>query len=72
LYDLSLDRMSTEGAAERKAVGLGVAAPIIGAAAAASGIVKIESLEKVIGDPAGMLRGAQNYVVKENPALVAA
>jgi Pyruvate/2-oxoacid:ferredoxin oxidoreductase gamma subunit len=72
LYDLSLDRMSTEGAAERKAVGLGVAAPLIGATAAASGIVKIESLEKVVGDPDGMNRGAQNFVVKENPAFVAA
>ena len=69
LYDLSLDRMSTEGSAERKAVGLGVAAPLIGAIAAATGIVKIESLEKVIGDPEGMLRGAQNFVVKENPAF---
>ena len=72
LYDLSLDRMSTEGAAERKAVGLGVAAPLIGAAAAATGIVKLENVEKVVGDPAAMLRGAQNFVVKENPALVAA
>jgi hypothetical protein len=72
LYDLSLDRMSTEGAAERKAVGLGVAAPLIGATAAATGIVKIENLEKVVGDPEGMLRGVKNFVVKENPALVAA
>jgi hypothetical protein len=72
LYDLSLDRMSTEGAAERKAVGLGVAAPLIGATAAASGIVSLESLQKVIGDPEGMMRGAQNYTVIENPALVAA
>jgi len=69
LYDLSLDRMSTEGSAERKAVGLGVAAPLIGATAAATGIVKIETLQKVIGDPEGMLRGVQNFVVKENPAL---
>jgi hypothetical protein len=72
LYDLGLDRLSTEGAAERKAVGLGVAAPLIGATAAATGIVKIESLEKVVGDPEGMKRGVQNVVVKENPALVAA
>jgi hypothetical protein len=72
LYDLGLDRLSTEGAAERKAVGLGVAAPLIGATAAATGIVKIESLEKVVGDPEGMQRGVQNVVVKENPALVAA
>ncbi len=72
LYDLSLDRMSTEGAAERKAVGLGVAAPLIGATAAATGIVKLENVEKVVGDPEAMLRGAKNFVVKENPALVAA
>ena len=72
LYDLSLDRMSTEGAAERKAIGIGVAAPLIGAAAAATGVVKLESLEKVVGDFEAVKRGAQNFVVKENPALVAA
>jgi Pyruvate/2-oxoacid:ferredoxin oxidoreductase gamma subunit len=72
LYDLSLDRMSTEGAAERKAVGLGVAAPLIGATAAATGIVQLDSVKKVVGDVDGMLRGAENFVVMENPAMAAA
>jgi len=72
LYDLGLDRLSTEGAAERKAIGIGVAAPLIGAVAAATGIVKMESLEKVVGDFEGVKRGADAIVVRENPALAGA
>jgi Pyruvate/2-oxoacid:ferredoxin oxidoreductase gamma subunit len=71
LYDLSQDRMSTEGSAERKQIGIGVAAPLIGAVAAATGIVKMESLEKVVGDYEAVKRGAAGLVVKENPAPVA-
>jgi len=72
LAELGLDRLSTEGAAERKQIGIGVAAPIIGAAAAATGIVKIDTLKQVVGQVDSMLRGVENFVVKENPALVAA
>ena len=72
LADLGLDRLSTEGAAERKAVGLGVPAPIIGAIQATTGIVRMESLEKVVADVDAMHRGAAEMRVKANPALVAA
>ncbi len=72
LYDLSMDRMSTEGSSERKQIGIGVSAPLIGAVAAATGIVKMESLEKVVGDYEAVKRGAAGIIVKENPALVAA
>ncbi len=71
LYELSQDRMSTEGSAERKQIGIGVAAPLIGAVAAATGIVKLDSLEKVVGDFDAVKRGVEGIVVKENPALVA-
>lgn len=72
LAELGLDRLSTEGAAERKAVGLGVAAPLIGAAAAASGIVRLETLDRVVGDPAGMRRGAEQIKVIEQHGLAGA
>jgi Pyruvate/2-oxoacid:ferredoxin oxidoreductase gamma subunit len=71
LYELSQDRMSTEGSAERKQIGIGVAAPLIGAVAATTGIVKLDSLEKVVGDFDAVKRGVEGIVVKENPALVA-
>lgn len=70
LAELGLDRLSTEGAAERKQIGIGVAAPLIGATAAATGIVTIESLKQVVGDPDAMVRGAEGFIVKENPAFV--
>jgi Pyruvate/2-oxoacid:ferredoxin oxidoreductase gamma subunit len=71
LGELGLDRLSTEGAAERKQIGIGVPAPIIGATAAASGIVKLESLKNVVADVDAMMRGAEQMRVKENPAAVA-
>ena len=37
LSELAFDRMSTEGAVERLAIGLGVAAPVIGALVATTG-----------------------------------
>ena len=72
LADLGLDRLSTEGAAERKAIGLGVPAPIIGAVQATTGIVTMESLEKVVADVDAMKRGAQQFQLRENSAPVAA
>lgn len=72
LGELGLDRLSTEGAAERKQIGIGVPAPIIGAVAAATGIVKLESLKSVVADVDAMMRGAEQMKVKENAGVVAA
>jgi oxalate oxidoreductase subunit delta len=63
LGDLGLDRLSTEGAAELKQIGIGVAAPLIGAAAAATGIVKLESLDTIVGDVQAMRAGADQHKV---------
>ena len=42
LSELAFDRMSTEGAEERLAIGLGIAAPLIGALVAATGELPVD------------------------------
>ena len=42
LSELAFDRMSTEGAVERLAIGLGIAAPLIGALVAATGELPLD------------------------------
>jgi Pyruvate/2-oxoacid:ferredoxin oxidoreductase gamma subunit len=63
LTELSYDRMSTEGSAEKRKVGVGIAAPLVGAVAAATGIIKVESLKGVVSDVDAMVRGAENVRV---------
>ena len=43
LSELAFDRMSTEGAEERLAIGLGIAAPLIGALIAATGVLPVDA-----------------------------
>jgi Pyruvate/2-oxoacid:ferredoxin oxidoreductase gamma subunit len=51
LGDLGLDRLSTEGAADRsKAIAPGIAAPLIAAVVKTTGIVKIETIEPMIAN----------------------
>src|SRR5437867_7025021 len=57
LYDrlgqLGLDRLSTEGAAERsKAIAPDIAAPLIAAVVKSTGIVKMETIEPMIANKA--------------------
>jgi Pyruvate ferredoxin/flavodoxin oxidoreductase len=53
LGELGLDRLSTEGAAERsKAVAPDIAAPLIAAVVKSTGIVKIETIEPMIANKA--------------------
>ena len=53
LGELGLDRLSTEGAAERsKAVAPDIAAPLIGAVVKSTGIVKIDTIEPMIANKA--------------------
>lgn len=75
LTDLAYDRLSTEGAAEKRFVGVGVAAPLIGAAAAATGVTSIDALAQVVHDADAMRRGAAGYValdVRSGRVLTAA
>jgi oxalate oxidoreductase subunit delta len=63
LSELALDRMSTEGAEERLAIGLGIAAPLIGALTAATGELPVEAVAAQVADRDAMLRGAATHAV---------
>src|SRR5262249_13284466 len=65
LSELAFDRMSTEGAVERLAIGLGIAAPLIGALVAATGDLPVDAVADVVADKDAMLRGAKQHAVIE-------
>ncbi len=65
LSELAFDRMSTEGAVERLAIGLGIAAPVIGALVATTGAFPLDDVAAVVADRAAMYRGAQQHRVLE-------
>jgi oxalate oxidoreductase subunit delta len=65
LSELAFDRMSTEGAVERLAIGLGVAAPVIGALVAATGELPVDEVAAVVADRDAMLRGVEQHKVLE-------
>jgi oxalate oxidoreductase subunit delta len=61
LSELAFDRMSTEGAVERLAIGMGIAAPLIGALVAATGDLPVDRVAEVTADRDAMLRGAEQH-----------
>jgi hypothetical protein len=63
LSELAFDRMSTEGAVERLAIGRGIAAPLIGALVAAAGDLPVEVVAEVVADREAMLRGAKQHTI---------
>lgn len=63
LSELAFDRMSTEGAVERLAIGMGIAAPLIGALVAATGDLPLDEVASVVADRDAMLRGAEQHKV---------
>jgi hypothetical protein len=63
LSELAFDRMSTEGAVERLAVGRGIAAPLIGALVAATAVLPAETVAEVVADRDAMFRGAGQHAV---------
>ena len=65
LSELAFDRMSTEGAVERLAIGMGIAAPVIGALVAATGELPVDEVAKVVADRDAMMRGAEEHRVLE-------
>jgi len=68
LSELAFDRMSTEGAVERLAIGRGIAAPLIGALVAATGVLPVEAVAEVVADRDAMLRGARQHAVVQYAA----
>jgi oxalate oxidoreductase subunit delta len=72
LSELAFDRMSTEGAVERLAIGLGVAAPVIGALVATTGQLPLDDVAQVVADRDAMYRGAEQHKVLDfHPAQTA-
>jgi oxalate oxidoreductase subunit delta len=65
LSELAFDRMSTEGAEERLAIGMGIAAPLIGALVAATGELPVDAVADVVADRDAMLRGVAHHTVIE-------
>jgi oxalate oxidoreductase subunit delta len=65
LSELAFDRMSTEGAVERMAIGMGIAAPLIGALVAATGTLPVDDVAAVVADRDAMMRGVEQHTVLE-------
>jgi oxalate oxidoreductase subunit delta len=63
LSQLAFDRMSTEGAEERLPLGMGIAAPLIGALVAVTGDLSIDDVGAVVADRDALLRGADQHQV---------
>lgn len=69
LSQLAFDRMSTEGAEERLPIGMGIAAPLIGALVAATGDLPLDAVAAVVADRDALLRGADSHrVLQIHPA----
>jgi hypothetical protein len=63
LSELAFDRMSTEGAVERLAIGMGIAAPLLGALTAATGELPLDDVAAAVADKDAFYRGVENYRV---------
>ena len=63
LPQLAFDRMSTEGAEERLPLGIGIAAPLIGALVAATGDLPLDAVAEVVADRDALRRGAERHRV---------
>ena len=61
----TVDFSGSEGGVDAAGVGAGIAAPILGAMVKATGLVKKESLSKIISDVASMERGYKEVTVKK-------
>jgi Pyruvate/2-oxoacid:ferredoxin oxidoreductase gamma subunit len=63
LGQLAYDRTSTEGAAERSEVGIGIAAPLLGALTQATGVLPLDVVRDAVTDKEAFDRGAQHHSV---------
>jgi oxalate oxidoreductase subunit delta len=69
LSELAFDRMSTEGAVERLAIGLGIAAPLIGALIASTGVLPLDKVAENVADRDAMMRGAEQHKILQYAVL---
>ena len=60
----TIDFSGTEGGIDATSLGAGVAAPILGAVAKGTGLVKLGSLEQVVANKEALKRGYEQAVVK--------
>lgn len=67
LGELANDRMSTEGAFERSEVGIGIAAPLLGALTAATEIIEPEVVAETVHDKDAFWRGVKEHRILEYP-----
>lgn len=61
----TIDFSGSEGGVDTAGIGKGIAAPIVGAVAKVTGMIKKESLAKVAGDVSGMERGYNEVKVRK-------
>jgi oxalate oxidoreductase subunit delta len=65
LSELAFDRMSTEGAVERMAIGMGIAAPLLGALIKATNELPLDEVAAAVADRDAFYRGAEKHTVIE-------
>jgi Pyruvate/2-oxoacid:ferredoxin oxidoreductase gamma subunit len=61
----TVDFSGSEGGVDTAGIGAGIASPILGAMAKVTGMVKKESLAKIISDAAGMERGYKETTIQK-------
>ncbi|MBU2054095.1 MAG: 2-oxoacid:acceptor oxidoreductase family protein [Proteobacteria bacterium] len=61
----TVDFSGSEGGVDVSGIGKGIAAPVVGAMAKVTGMVKKESLAKVVSDVSGMERGYNEVKIKK-------
>jgi len=61
----TIDFSGSEGGVDESGIGKGIAAPIVGAMAKVTGMVKKESLAKIVSDVSGMERGYNEVKIKK-------
>jgi 2-oxoacid:acceptor oxidoreductase gamma subunit (pyruvate/2-ketoisovalerate family) len=62
--EATVDFSGTEGGVDTTKLGAGVSAPLLGALAKATGLVKLQSLEQVVANKAALKQGYEQAVVK--------
>jgi len=61
----TVDFSGSEGGVDTSGIGKGIAAPIVGAIAKVTGMIKKENLAKIVSDVSGMERGYNEVVIRK-------